>query len=128
VSAAGRWLDRLGLHSRWVFVSLVTLIYWLGPQSVRLFYPLQLKQLGASDLVIGFGAAASSVAGLVLAVPSGYLLGRFDARRVLVGSTFGLAVTTGAFVLVSTVGEMILLMFVQGFFQMWVWLVLQQMK
>lgn len=127
MSAAGRWLDHIGLHSRWAFVSLVTLIYWLGPQSVRLFYPLQLKQLGASDLVIGFGAAASSVAGLVLAVPSGYLLGRFDARRVLVGSTFGLAMTTGAFVLVSTVGQMILLMFVQGFFQMWVWLVLQQM-
>jgi MFS family permease len=127
VSAAGRWLDRHGLQSRWAFVSLVTVIYWLGPQSVRLFYPLQLKQLGASDLVIGFGAAAPAVAGLVLAVPSGYLLGRFDARRILVISTFGLAVTTGAFVLVSNVGEMILLMFVQGFFQMWVWLVLQQM-
>lgn len=127
MSAAGRWLGTLGLQSRWAFISLVTVIYWLGPQSVRLFYPLELKQLGASDLVIGLAAGASSVAGLLLAVPSGYLLDRFDVRRVLVVSTFGLAVTTGAFVLVSTIGWMILLMFLQGFFQMWVWLVLQQM-
>jgi hypothetical protein len=84
---------------------------------------LKFKQLGASDPVIGLAPGASSVAGLVLAVRSGYLLDRFDVRRVLVVSTFGLAVTTGAFVLVSTIGWMIL----QGFFQMWVWLVLQQM-
>ena len=127
MSWAGRWLDRMGLQSRWAFVSLVTLIYWLGPQSVRLFYPLELKQLGASDLVIGLAAGASSVAGLVLAVPSGYLLDRFDAQRILAISTFGLAVTTGGFVLVSSIGWMIVLMFLQGFFQMWVWLVLQQM-
>ena len=67
------------------------------------------------------------MAGLVLAVPSGYLLDRFNAQRVLAVSTFGLAVTTGAFVLVHSVAWMVLLMFLQGFFQMWVWLVLQQM-
>jgi MFS family permease len=127
VRSTGRWLDSLGLQSRWAFVSLVTVIYWLGPQSARLFYPLELKQLGASDLVIGLAAGASSVAGLLLAVPSGYLLDRFDAQRVLAVTTFGLAVTTGGFVLVSSIGWMILLMFLQGFFQMWVWLVLQQM-
>ncbi|MGV9796524.1 MFS transporter [Mycobacterium sp. NPDC003449] len=127
MSGVGQWLDRLGLRSRWAFVSLVTVIYWLGPQSVRLFYPLELKHLGASDLVIGLAAGASSVAGLVLAVPSGYLLDRFDAQRVLAVATFGLALTTGGFVLVSSIGWMILLMFLQGFFQMWVWLVLQQM-
>ena len=126
-SGAGRLLDRLGVRSRWAFVSLVTLIYWFGPQSVRLFYPLQLKDLGASDLVIGLAAGASALTGLTLAVPSGYLLDRFDSQRVLVLSTLGLALTTGAFTLARSVPLMILLMFLQGSFQMWVWLVLQEM-
>lgn len=115
------------VRSRWLFVSLVTLIYWTGPQSVRLYYPLHLQALGASDAVIGVAAGASSIAGLVLAVPSGYLLDRIDSRRVLVLATFGLACTTGAFTLASSVAVMILLMFLQGLFQMWVWLVLQEM-
>jgi MFS family permease len=83
--------------------------------------------LGASDLVVGLGAGASSLAGLVLAVPSGYLLDRFDSQRVLVWSTLGLALTTGAFMVASSIVLMILLMFLQGLFQMWVWLVLQEM-
>lgn len=116
-----------GLRSRWTFVSLVTLVYWAGPQSVRLFYPLHLQVLGASDMVIGLGAGASSVAGLVLAVPSGYLLDRFDSQRVLVFSMLCMALTTGAFTLASSVAVTILLMFLQGLFQMWVWLVLQEM-
>lgn len=116
-----------GVWSRWLFVSFVTLVYWTGPQSVRLFYPLHLQALGASDAVIGLGAGAASVAGLVLAVPSGYLLDRFDSRRVLVLATLCLAVTTGAFVLASSVAVTIGLMFLQGLFQMWVWLVLQEM-
>jgi MFS family permease len=119
--------DASGVRSRWSFVSLVTLIYWTGPQSVRLFYPLHLQALGATDMVIGLGAGASSIAGLVLAVPSGYLLDRFDSRRVLVLSTLALAVTTGAFTFASSVPLTILLMFLQGLFQMWVWLVLQEM-
>lgn len=125
------WLVRrvvaLGVTSRWAFVSLVTLIYWLGPQSVRLFYPLRLQDLGAPDLVIGIGVGASSFAGLALAIPSGYLLDRFNSQRVLVISTFGLALTTGAFVFEVSVIVMIALMFLQGLFQMWVWLVLQEM-
>lgn len=119
--------DAFGVRSRWTFVSLVTLVYWTGPQSVRLFYPLHLQELGASDMVIGLAAGGSSVAGLVLAVPSGYLLDRFDSQRVLVLSTLALAFTIGAFALVSSIAVMILLMFLQGLFQMWVWLVLQEM-
>ncbi|HET6153974.1 MAG TPA: MFS transporter [Marmoricola sp.] len=120
-------LDRLGLRSRWAWISLATLIYWTAPQSIRLFYPLQMQHRGASDLVIGLAVAGSSVAGLVLAVPSGYLLDRFDSQLVLVVSTFGLAVTVGAFVLTTSVLAMAVLMFVQGLFQMWAWLVLQEM-
>lgn len=124
---AGRLLDSAGLRSRWAWVSFGTLIYWMAPQSVRLFYPLRMGDLGASDLVIGIAVAGSSVAGLVLAVPSGYLLDRFDSRRVLIVSMVGLAITIGGFVVTTSVLAMAALMFVQGLFQMWVWLVLQEM-
>lgn len=123
----GRWIERLGFNSRWMFVSLVTLVYWFGPQSVRLFYPLELHTLGASDLVIGLAVGAASMAGLVLAVPSGYVLDRFDSQRVLVVTTLGIAATTGSFVWAHSIITMIVLMFLQGLFQMWVWLVLQAM-
>ena len=123
----GRWIERLGLNSRWIFVSLVTLVYWFGPQSVRLFYPLQLHDLGASDLVIGLAVGAASMAGLVLAVPSGYLLDRFNSHHVLVVTTLGLSATTGSFVWAHSIVIMIVLMVLQGLFQMWVWLVLQAM-
>ncbi|MFI6348622.1 MFS transporter [Streptomyces sp. NPDC050560] len=120
-----RLAGRCGLDSHWAFVSALTLVYWLAPQSVRVFYPLRLQQLGASDLVIGLAVASSSVAGLLLAVPSGYLLDRFDHRRVLIATTAGLAVTSALFAWVPSVPLMVALMFTQGMFQMWVWLVLQ---
>lgn len=123
----GRLLDSAGLRSRWAWVSFGTLIYWMAPQSVRLFYPLRMGDLGASDLVIGVAVAGSAVAGLVLAVPSGYLLDRFDSGRVLIVSMVGLAATIGGFVVTTSVLAMAALMFVQGLFQMWVWLVLQEM-
>lgn len=122
-----RTLDAAGLRSRWAWISFSTLVYWLAPQSVRLFYPLRMEDLGASDFVIGLAVAGSSLAGLVLAVPSGYLLDRFNSQRVLLLSTVGLAITLGAFVLTTSVLAMAVLMFVQGLFQMWVWLVLQEM-
>jgi MFS family permease len=127
VTAPARLLERVGLRSRWAFVSVATLVYWIGPQSVRLYYPLELHAQGASDLVIGLAVAASSAAGLVLAVPSGYLLDRFNSQNVLVLSSVGLAGTTGLFALSGSVATMIVLMFCQGVFQTWVWLVLQEM-
>jgi MFS family permease len=122
-----RTLDATGLRSRWAWISFGTLIYWLAPQSVRLFYPLRMADLGASDFTIGMAVAGSSVAGLVLAVPSGYLLDRYNSQRVLIVTSIGLAVTVGAFVFTTSVVTMAALMFVQGLFQMWSWLVLQEM-
>jgi MFS family permease len=121
-----RLLTSSGLTSRWALVSLATLIYWVGPQAVRLFYPLRMHDLGASDLVIGLVVGASAVAGLLLAVPSGYFLDRLESRTVLTWSTLGLSVTTGAFVFADSIASMAVLMLTQGLFQMWVWLVLQE--
>ena len=70
---------------------------------------------------------ATPMGGLRLAVPSGYLLDRFNSQRVLVATTLGIAVTTGSFVWAHSVVTMIVLMFLQGLFQMWVWLILQAM-
>ena len=127
VSSLARRAGAGGLNSRWAFVSLVTLIYWLGPQSIRLFYPLELQELGASDFTIGVGVGVGSIAGLLLAVPSGYFLDSINSQRFLIFTTCGLAVTTGCFALVQSVITMIGLMFLQGMFQMWVWLALQSM-
>jgi MFS family permease len=86
-----------------------------------------MADLGASDFAIGMAVAGSSIAGLVLAVPSGYLLDRFNSQRVLIVTSIGLAATVGAFVFTTSVIAMAALMFVQGLFQMWSWLVLQEM-
>ncbi|RZU31001.1 MFS transporter [Blastococcus saxobsidens] len=115
------------LSSRWAFLSLVTLLYWVTSQGIRPFLPIRLERLGASDFVIGLAVAAYAVVGLLLAIPSGRLLDRLSQRGLLVGAMLGLAVTTAALPLFRSVLLLSLGMIVNGLFAMWVWLVLQSM-
>lgn len=109
----------------WLLLSLITMLYWLAPQSVRLLYAIRLAEFGASDLMIGLIVGGSTMVSLVLAVPSGYLLDKLDGRRVLLLSTLALAFVTLGFTWAPSPAWMAGLMLLQAVLSMWVWLVLQ---
>lgn len=109
----------------WLLLSLITLIYWIAPQSVRLLYSIRLAEFGASDLMIGVIVGGSTVVSLLLAVPSGYLLDALNGRLVLVVTSALLAVVTGAFAWAPSALWIGVLMLLQATLSMWVWLALQ---
>jgi MFS family permease len=122
------WRDLVrAAHSRWAVLSFVTLLYWVVNQAVRPFLPIRLEELGASDPVIGGVVAGYSIAGLLLAVPSGLLLDRLPQHRLLLISLVGLGISTASFMLTQSVIILAVLMLANGAFGMWVWLVLQSM-
>jgi MFS family permease len=128
VTEQGGWrVAAAAMRSRWAILSIVTLLYWIANQALRPYLPLRLEALGASDLFIGAAVAGYSMAGLVLAVPSGRALDRLPQHRLLVGALAGLVVSTAVLPLTRSVLVLAALMFVNGACGMWVWLVLQSM-
>jgi MFS family permease len=117
--------QRRAVLSRWALVSAATLLYWVVTQAVRPFVSLRLQDLGADDLTLGVAIAGASIAGLLLAIPSGRLLDRLPQREVLVASLLGLAVTTACLALPESVPLLVLVMILNGVFAMWVWLAQQ---
>lgn len=109
----------------WLLLSFVTLIYWIAPQSVRLLYAIRLAEFGSSDLLIGVIVGGSTVASLLLAVPSGYLIDRLDGRLALFSCSLLLALVSAAFAVAREPLHIAVLMLLQAVLSMWVWLTLQ---
>lgn len=109
----------------WILLSVITMIYWVGPQSVRMLYALRLDEFGASDLLIGLIVGGSIVASLILAVPSGYILDGLNGRTTLFVTHALLAVVTVGFAWAPSLWWLSSLMLLQAVLSMWVWLVLQ---
>ena len=112
------------LWSRWVTVSIATLLYWLVYLVLTAYIPIRMNELGASDLEIGLAVGARGVLPTLLAMSLGRIADRSGGRRLLFPSLtamtlLGLAhgfitepwmfVVVGTFYGISTVGVWITL-------------------
>lgn len=113
------------LRSRWVLVSVSTLLYWCAAHALRSFVTLRLDELGASDALIGLAAAAFPALSLFLAIPLGRTIDRTSVRLVLVTSYLGMAVLGVAFAVAGNPSALVVLQALNGIAELGVWLALQ---
>lgn len=71
------------LWSRWVTVSIATLLYWLVYLVLTAYIPIRMNELGASDLEIGLAVGARGVLPTLLAMSLGRVADRSGGRRLL---------------------------------------------
>lgn len=109
----------------WLLLSFITMLYWLGPQSVRLLYAIRLTEFGASDFMVGLIVGGSTLVSLLLAVPSGYIFDGLNGRRALFIAASALTAVTIAFAWAPSAMWIGVLMLLQSVLSMWVWLALQ---
>lgn len=113
------------MRSRWVFVSLSTLLYWCAAHALRPYVALRLDDLQAGDAFIGLAVAAFPFLSLFLAIPAGRAVDRVGVRTVLGVSYAGMAALGIGFAVVDTATPVLGLQMGNGVAELGAWLALQ---
>ncbi|HEX6542346.1 MAG TPA: MFS transporter [Ktedonobacterales bacterium] len=101
--AAGLW------HNRdWLLLWSGQLISVIGTQVSQLAYPLLMLALTKSPAQAGFLSAARTVPYLLLGLPAGALVDRWDRKRVMIACDAGRAIALGSIPLAIALGRLTL--------------------
>ncbi|HLX20382.1 MAG TPA: MFS transporter [Gaiellaceae bacterium] len=101
-----------GFRRLWIGQS-IAYVAW---RMMLVLVPVQVYRITGSNLDVGLAALVQFVPLVVFTILGGALADTRDRRRILVGSTVGIAVVTAAFVVVSATGHAALaVVFVLGF-------------
>lgn len=69
-------------------------IFSLGFALSQPFFSLYVKELGGTDVEIGFIRSAGAIAGLALILPGGYITDRYGRRKIIIVMTWAIAVVS----------------------------------
>lgn len=115
------------LRSRWGLVSVATLLYWTGAHALRPLLPLRLDELGATEATVGLVLALFPLSSLGLAIPSGRLVDRIGAQRMLVVGFVGMVVTGAGFALSTSTAAIAVFTTAIGLTELATWIALQSL-
>ncbi len=97
------------LKSNAGIITLTWFIFSLGFALSHPFFSLYVKELGGTEVEIGVIQSAGAMAGLVLVLPGGYITDRYGRRKIIIVTTWAVALITLFYALVGDWRQLLVL-------------------